>query len=170
MSASPETPSPYRILNLLHRLEDGILVGLLLSMIGLAVSQIFLRNLMGSGITWADPLVRVLVLWIGLVGAMVASRTDNHIRIDVISRYLPPAMKNYTTLLTHAFTCGVCGLMAYHSLAFVLVEKADGYTAFAGVPAWICESVIPFTFTIIALRYLIFALLGLANPRKTPTP
>ena len=67
----------------LHRIEDGILVAILCLMIGLAALQIVLRNFLGAGIVYADMLVRILVLWIGLVGAMVAARQNKHISIDV---------------------------------------------------------------------------------------
>jgi len=73
----------------LYRVENGILVVLLLSMLAMAVFQIVLRNLFESGIVWGDILVRILVLWVGLAGAMVASRKGNHINIDILSRYLP---------------------------------------------------------------------------------
>ena len=154
------------LIRFLHRLEDGILVSLLLTMIGLAVFQILLRNIFESGITWGDPLIRVLVLWIGLVGAMVASRTDNHIRIDVISRYLPQGLKPYVNLVTPGFTALVCGTMAWYSFQFVRWEYADGLTAFAGVPAWLCESIMPIGFGIMALRYLIFCFTGIFKLEK----
>ena len=47
----------------LHRAEDALLVLLLSVMIGLASTQILLRNLLDSGFVWIDPLLRVLVLW-----------------------------------------------------------------------------------------------------------
>ncbi len=78
----------------LHRLEDGMLVGLLLLLIGMAVAQIFLRNFLGSGILWGDALLRVAVLWIGLLGAMAASRRGAHIGIDVVSRFCRGASEN----------------------------------------------------------------------------
>jgi len=52
-----------RILTYIHRLEDGLLSLLLLSMIGLAAAQIFMRNLFDYGFVWADPLLRIMVLW-----------------------------------------------------------------------------------------------------------
>ncbi len=141
---------------LFQKIEDGILVSLLMTMIGLAVLQIFLRNVMDSGIVWGDSLVRVLVLWIGLLGAMVASRNDNHISIDILSRHLPKGVKRFTTLGTHIFTTLVTALMAWFSLKFVRLEMADHYTAFANVPAWTCEIIIPLAFLIMSLRYAFF--------------
>jgi TRAP-type C4-dicarboxylate transport system permease small subunit len=64
-----------RILVFLSRVEDVILVILLSTMIGMAAFQILFRNLFDAGIVWGDILVRILVLWLGLVGAMVATRT-----------------------------------------------------------------------------------------------
>ena len=148
---------PQKIVMLLQKIEDGILVGLLLLMIFIAVLQIFLRNLFDSGILWGDPLVRILVLWIGLIGAMVASRNNHHISIDLISRFLPDHLKKLTNLMISIFTSLVCAVMAYYSLMFVIMEKNDGVIAFANIPAWICESILPISFVIISFRYLLFS-------------
>jgi TRAP-type C4-dicarboxylate transport system permease small subunit len=146
------------IIRMLHKIEDSILVGLLLFMIGLAVTQIGLRNFFGTGIIWGDGLVRVLVLWTGLLGAMAASRADNHIRIDVIFRYLPPAAKRITNRMIHGFTALVCLVMTWHSARFVHMEMNDNMMAFAQVPAWMCEMIIPVAFGVMGIRYLILFL------------
>ncbi|MBT3386866.1 MAG: TRAP transporter small permease [Desulfobacula sp.] len=148
---------PLNIQAFLQKIEDGILVGLLLLMIFIAVLQIFLRNLFDSGILWGDPLVRILVLWIGLIGAMVASRDNHHISIDVISRYLPEQIKKLSNLIISIFTSLVCAVMAYYSLIFVMMEKNEGILAFATIPAWVCESIIPVSFIIISFRYLLLS-------------
>ena len=147
-----------RMISILHKIEDALLAILLLLMIGLAVFQIVLRNGFDAGIVWADPLVRVLVLWLGLIGAMVASRTDNHISIDIVSKYLPTGLKRFTGLLIYLFTTIVCALMTWHSARFVIMEKVDGMSAFFSVPIWLCELVIPFAFGIITIRYALFFL------------
>jgi len=148
---------PQNIVTLLQKIEDGILIGLLLLMIFVAVLQIFLRNLFDSGILWGDPLVRTLVLWIGLIGAMVASRNNHHISIDVLSRFLPDQIKKLANLMISIFTSLVCAVMAYYSLMFVIMEKNDGVLSFANIPAWICESILPISFVIISFRSLLFS-------------
>lgn len=154
--SSKNKPSVF--ISYLQKLEDGILITLLLVMIIMAVLQIGLRNLFDSGILWGDGLVKVLVLWIGLVGAMIASRNNNHISIDVISRYLPVSIKKVSDFLVYTFTTAVCGTMAYFSYTFVVLEKEGGMTAFAKVPAWICESIIPIAFAVICIRYALLSL------------
>ncbi len=145
----------------LHRLEDAILVGLLLFMIGMAVTQIFLRNLFEAGIVWSDVMVRILVLWVGLIGAMVASRHDNHITIDILDRYMPERAKVYANFVIKLFTALICTIVAYYSLLFVQMEFVDGGMAFAQVPNWLCEAIIPFAFAVIALRYFLLSFMNL---------
>jgi len=158
-----------QIVMTLQKIEDGILVGLLLLMISMAVLQIFMRNMFDSGIIWGDALVRVLVLWIGLMGAMIASRNNHHISIDVLSKYLPKQIKKLTNLIIFIFTSLICGVMAYFSLIFVIMEKQDSFMAFANIPAWACESIIPIAFAIISLRYIILSITCIANLFKPLT-
>lgn len=154
----PSKTEPKGLIAVLHIIEDGLLIVLLLSMVIIAVLQIILRNFFSSGILWGDGFVRVLVLWIGLLGAMIASRRNHHISIDVISRYLPSSLKRLSGLITSVFTTAICSTMTIFSLKFVLDEKQSGITAFAKVPAWICESIIPIAFGIISVRYLILSI------------
>jgi TRAP-type C4-dicarboxylate transport system permease small subunit len=137
----------------LHKVEDIFLALLLGAMIVLAPLQIFLRNFFDSGIGWVDPFLRVLVLWVGLMGAVAASRADRHIRIDVASKLLSPRLAALLAAVTSLFTATVAGLVAWHSGRFVTDEWEFGSTAFSGVPAWMFEAVIPMAFGIIALRY-----------------
>jgi TRAP-type C4-dicarboxylate transport system permease small subunit len=151
------------VVRILEKIEDGILIGLLLLMIFLAVLQIVLRNLFDAGILWGDPLIRIMVLWIGLMGAMIASRNNHHISIDVISRFLPSQVKRLTTLLIAVFTSAICAGMAYFGLLFVMMERTDGFMAFSSIPVWICESIIPISFAIISIRYILLSFTSLAN-------
>jgi len=154
---------------LIRRLEDGLLVLLLALMILIAGGQIVLRNFFDSGLVWADPLLRILVLWLALLGAIVASRSDNHISIDMLSRYLGPLLQALSRLITGFFTALVCGLVSYYGVSFVHMDFEAGTRAFAQVPAWLLELIIPLGFALIALRYLLTSLHNLAALcRKRP--
>ncbi len=158
----PRHPSPdpggaglERTLGRLHRLEDLLIAALLMGTLGLALFQIVLRNTMGTGIIWGDALVRVLVLWIGMAGAMAATRERKHINIDVLTRFLPPALRRVADGLTTAFAAAVCLVACGVSLRFVWFEYTVGDLAFGRVPFWVCELILPLGFAVIALRYLI---------------
>lgn len=142
-------------------LEDTLIVVLVLAMILLAASQIILRNLWGMGLVWADPLLRVMVLWVGLLGAMAATRRNNHITVDVLSRYLPLHIKRGVQRITGMFAMLVCLVLSWHGVRFVLMEYEAGAEVFSGVPAWWCELIIPLGFAVMAAR---FALVTIAPP------
>jgi TRAP-type C4-dicarboxylate transport system permease small subunit len=154
-----DNPRLNKVIRLTAAVEDGLLVIALIVLIALAGNQILMRNLWQSGLSWGDPLIRVLVLWVGLLGAMAATRDDNHIRIDILSRWLPARARILTRLVTDLFTALVCALLAYHSARFVLLDRDAGIIAFARIPAWLCELILPLGFGVIALRFaLLFAL------------
>ena len=142
----------------LRRLEDGILVSLLILMIGMAAGQVVLRNFFDSGLYWSDSLVRVAVLWVALVGAMVASRDDSHIRIDLVSRLVSPAYKHWVERLTRLFTFIVLCLFTWGSGNFVYYEYVDEAIAFGDVPAWMLEVIMPVGGGVMAVRYLLLAI------------
>ncbi len=139
---------------LTHLLEDSLLMLLLGSMIVLASGQIILRNFFDFGFIWIDPLLRLLVLWTGLIGATVASRDNKHIRIDLLSRYLSKDVHLFIQFLVGLFTSFICTIIAWHGASWVLLDYQDNLLGFQDLPAWIMESIIPLAFGLIALRYL----------------
>jgi TRAP-type C4-dicarboxylate transport system permease small subunit len=136
-------------------LEDGLLVMLLSAMILLAASQILLRNLWDAGLVWGDPSLRVLVLWLTMLGAMAATREHHHIHIDLLSRFLSPRWQRLIQGLTDLFAGLVCGLLAWYCGRFVWFEWQDGSMLFGALPAWFCELAMPLGFGVMSLRFLL---------------
>ncbi len=158
-----------RLSNVLQKLEDGLLVGLFLAMMLMTVLQIFLRNVSGTGIIWGDTMIRIVVLWAGLLGAMVATRQNNHITIDILTRYLSSRSKAAVHSVTLFFTGLLCLLTGYYSFQFVLTEREFQSIAFAQIPSWICQAIIPFAFFTIAFRCFVLSL-TLINSILNPEP
>lgn len=124
-------------------------------MIGVAAFQVVARNLFDFGLLWGDGLVRVLVLWVTLLGAMVASRNDEHIRMDIVARLVDQRWNRVLRRVTSGFTVAICVLFAYHSARFAWIDYQEGVIAFAAVPAWVCEAIMPIGAAVMAVRYLL---------------
>jgi TRAP-type C4-dicarboxylate transport system permease small subunit len=139
-------------INRLHRAEDALLVVLLSTMIVLAGTQIILRNFLDSGFVWIDPLLRVLVLWLGLLGATVATRNNKHIRIDLLSKLFD---RNTHRLIQSLVGQGTCIVIAWYGLNWIRMDYADGLDSLLGIPAWMLEVIVPVAFGLIGLRYFI---------------
>ena len=144
----------FRLRKLMLLIEDGIMALLLSAMILLAAGQILLRNLFDYGLVWADPTLRILVLWITLLGAIAASREQRHIRIDLFSRFLSERQKLLVNTVIDLFTAVVCGLITWHASRFVYFEWQDGNLLFGVLPAWLGEIIIPIGFGVLTLRFI----------------
>lgn len=147
-----------RGLSLLNKIEDWLLIVLLALMVFSSAGQILLRNFFGSGLTAADPFARLMVLWVAMLGAVVAARSDKHINIDVLSRLLSDKNRQLLKTVIHLLSAVVCLIISYTSLQFVIAEFEAGSRAFASVPGWLAQSVIPLGFGLITLHYLLLAI------------
>ena len=145
--------------------EDAVLVVILTALILLAAGQIFLRNFFDTGFIWTDELLRLLVLWLAVAGAVAASRKDRHISIAVLDQFLPDRLKQVSRFILDVFTAVVCGLICWHSIAFVRTTHEYGDTMLGDTPAWILQLVLPVGFGLIAWRYSLFAIKGLLGRR-----
>jgi len=153
-----------RIRTFLARLEDGILMLILVGMVLLAFIQIFLRNIFGIGLIWIDPLVRQMLLWVTLVGAMVATRDHKHITVDAISRYLPPGRIKYATgFICDIFATIVCALLTYSTFLVFQMEFQDpvGGEIMTGLPLWASLLTLPVAFAVMTLRFFRFTIFSL---------
>jgi len=137
------------------KLVKSLLIIILLSMVGFVVLQVILRNFFHSGISWADVATRHMVLWVAFLGAMLATRSRQHISIDALTRMVPRKARNSVRIALDMLSCAVSVILAKASLAFVLEERAMGTELFIGIPTWVAQIVIPFGFTMIAIEYAI---------------
>ena len=70
---------------------------------------------------------------------------------------LPIKIRDNIWRVTEFITAVVCGIVAYYSIKFIQYEYQDGLIAFANVPVWLCETIIPVAFIVMALRYFVYA-------------
>jgi TRAP-type C4-dicarboxylate transport system permease small subunit len=152
--------------------ENGLLVLLLCAMMLLAVGQIVLRLAFNSGLLWADELLKILVLWIALVASVAASRSRRHLRIDLVSRYVPPRYARVPGVIVDAFAASMCGLIAWFSAQYLLLSVGD--TVLIDTPAWLAHAVLPVAFLLMCYRFTLHFLTGVlgffgASSRQAPS-
>ena len=145
----------------LGRLAAGIELALLTlilgSMVLLSFSQVLLRLFRSPLSLEIDPLLRNLVLWAALAGAIVATRQGKNITIDVVTHVLPPRARSAVRACTNLFSSIICGLLAAATWGTVKMERAFASVTFADVPVWIAELIMPVGFAIIAAHFLVRA-------------
>ena len=111
--------------------------------------------------------MRIAVLWIAMVGGMVACREGGHIKINLFDLYVQGRSKR------GAGGPGAPGVPRSRvrrwprsSWVFVGYERMDGMTTFLNLPAWWFESILPVGFGVMTLRFLRDAVV---DAPRTPT-
>lgn len=156
----------HRVDEILGRAENTVVVILLSSMILIAFTQIILRNLFSTGISWGDALVRCLVLWTGFIGAAIATREGKHICIDAASVLLSSRGRGVIARIVNAVSFATCLFLAIAAVKFIDYEIQLKNVIFLGIPAWISEIILPVTFGIMAFRYLLHFINGIISIRR----
>lgn len=140
------------------RFETIILVAVLSIMVLLAFLQVVLRNLFDEGILWGDTFLRHLVLWVGFLGASLATREKKHINIDLFTRFFKGKSKALILSITNLFAAVVCWFLTSAAWTFVMDEKEFNSTIFSDIPAWYFQIIIPIGFLLMAFRFLIISI------------
>jgi TRAP-type C4-dicarboxylate transport system permease small subunit len=144
---------------ILNKIEGAILIALLLIMLVMAFGQVVLRNFFSGGIVWGDILLRHLVLWIGFLGAALATSGERHLNIDVLTRYLPERLKGAVATIADIFAAIVCYLLFRASLTFMEFEVASKHMVYGEIPSWFAEIIIPAGYCLLMFHFSIRAIL-----------
>jgi len=152
-----------KIRQILLKIEVVVTIGILVSMMVIATIQIIMRNLFDSGLLWTESYIRVAVLWLALLGAMLASRNHKHLAIDTLIHRLTKPTQYWLQRFNDLFSAIICFIISYHSSLFIYSEYQQGSIAFAIIPSWLCEVIIPVAFVLIGCRYLLIAIVPLSD-------
>ena len=148
--------------------ENGALVILLGAMMLLAVGQIVMRIFFSSGFIWADPLLKLMVLWIAMIASIAASRSDRHLRIDIVSHFVPKKYARLPRIIVDAFASALCAVLAWQSYRFVQLFMGD--TVLIDFPSWIAHGILPLSFALMSYRFFLSFAGDTIDLFRTDTP
>lgn len=151
--------------------ENTALVVLLGTMIGVSVFQIINRQLLGGSfsLSWADELVKIIVLWLAMVGSIAAARDNKHIRIDLITHVLSGPAVAWAKAIVDLFAAAVCAVIGWNAYRLIREEISWGDTIFTDVPLWLLHAIVPLAFVLLSYQFLLRTaklLIGIFEPAK----
>lgn len=139
--------------------ETGTLVVLFLILLGIPVLEILFRNMLSLGWSWSHELVQMAVLWVMMVGAIVAIRHGGHIRLDILERFLPARFTVYTARIGNLLAAIVCFIFAYYAIQEVIFEFHDQTPGIGVIPFWIFVAIIPLSALVMGVRFALVVFL-----------
>ena len=163
--------------DILAKVEGWLIVLLLWIMIAATFIQVSLRslythahlkwaNLLLGHIDWAEPLARILVLWLTFLGASLVTREGKHIKIDILAAVLPGAWSPFREMLLAFLAASLSALLLVASLAFIKMEMAYGGHVLSTVPTWVSQAIIPIGFALMTFRFGLRGLLEIMAIRR----
>ena len=139
----------------LEKIEGHLIVLILSLMILLSFGQMLLRNIFDMGIIWGDTLLRQWVLWVGFLGAAVAVRQNKHISIEVLANLPSPYWRRILKAFTQLSAGVISGFLAWAAWSFMIFEKESESVLFLDLPVWIFQAILPYSFMVIAIRFIL---------------
>lgn len=136
-------------------IENVLLVSLLAALMLLSVGQIVAREVFESGLYWSGEIIRIMVLWLAMIGAVAACRDNRHIRIDAISHLMSERAIAYARLLVDTFAALVCATVAWHAWRYLQIEIEFEETVLLDTPAWMAHVIVPVAFALLSYRFLV---------------
>lgn len=133
--------------------ERAVVVALLIFTVGVAFLQVVLRGVFSAGLLWADTLLRHLVLWLGFLGAALATFERRQFAMDALVRKLRPGPRRRVHAGVHAVSALVAACLLWASVKFLKEEFASPSPLFTAggvaVPAWTIELILPVGFLLL---------------------
>jgi len=105
--------------------EIFIIILLLASLIFGEIFAAILRETVHSNVAWIEQCLQYVVLWIGLVGASLATRYKGHINIEIISRFANPNLQRGIHIFLNLFTTIVVFFMMIASYNYLQDIRLD---------------------------------------------
>ena len=147
--------------NYIAKIEGYVLVAGLLIMIAAGTTQVILRNFFNTGLEWGDMLARALVLWVGYIGASLATRRGKHINIELVSKFITnPKLAVIRERVVTLIAFLISGTLSVTAIIFTRAEIDNNMIAFLNIPTWVVFLIVPISFVLITLRFLIELITG----------
>lgn len=108
-----------------ERLEEIILVLLLIVMTALIGSQIFMRYVMQASLSWSEELARYCFIWMAYISVSYAVKKDVHISTTAFVSMLPARGIIVARIISHLVFAGFAILVITEG--YELVQKLFGF-------------------------------------------
>jgi len=128
-----------------------------------------------GGFIWAQKLALVMMIWVALLGASMATHERSHLALEMGEKLWPERARRHVKAVAHAVTSGFCLAGLLLSIHLVRSQAGQGLHVEANswLPTWQAFLILPYTFAAMAVRFLAQAVTqttGTARPEEARLP
>ena len=115
-----------------------------------------------DGYSWSKEFALILLLWVGFLGASVCAYKAKHLKIEALSRAVPPKLKGVFAGLGFLVGGAFCFLMVWLSYQYLTDPygpiATDARFPQTQLPDWLATLALPVAFGFTGLRFVVAAL------------
>lgn len=142
-------------MKILDRIEEAFCgTALLVTTIVLFVNVV-LRYVFSASTSWAEELIKYLMIWIAFIGGSICVREGAHVSIDFFYEYLSEKGMKIVLTIVNSIAVVFCFLMTIYGMKTIQFTIDTGQVSPAlQVPMWIPYLAIPLGFILMTIRYV----------------
>lgn len=119
-------------------------------------------TLLPGGFMWASKAALCLMLWVGFLGASIATYEKAHLALEFGEKIWPKAIRHLVKAFAHALTSAFCimlfvlsveSLVAHHANWSAADGFADTIPTLDWLPQWVVFMVFPYVFLAMTIRF-----------------
>lgn len=134
--------------------ETWFTVFLTVAMVILPCLEVLLRAVRGEGVPGGSKYVQHLMVWLGFVGAVIATGGGNHLGLATGNFLKPGLRRQIIGIFTHAISAVVCLVLTWASYKVVKANAQSEDFLAGGIPVWWSEVIVPVSMAAITLRFI----------------
>ncbi len=139
---------------LLGRLEEGFCAVALLATALILFVNVTLRHVFNASTSWAEELIKYLMIWITCIGGSICVRRGAHIRMDFLVGLFSLRGKRALDVVVYVASALFCGALTVYGFRMVLFTLRTGQVSPAlKLPMWSVYSAIPLGGGLMAFRF-----------------
>ena len=149
----------------------AVLSVVLLGMVAILMAHIFCRYILNSSLTWSEELLKILLVWFGMLSVSLLAIRREHVSIVIFKEHMPKRVAAVLSKVTQIITVLVCLVVIYVGANYVM-EAGYRPTPALG-PYGYAYAAIPISFlfvTVYEIRNLIVDLTGKGNHAAIEKP
>lgn len=134
----------------------------------LLFSNVVLRYVFNTGMTWVLETVQYLFAWVVLIGAAHGVKMGIHLGIDLLIEKLPVTLRKASILLSVGICLIFVGIVDYQSFFYIIrIHEWGDLTQDLQIPQWIPYLSIPIGLSLMFYHFMFIGWQIYTNQRET---
>jgi tripartite ATP-independent transporter DctM subunit len=136
------------------RFERVLVALLFLAMVLLPAVSTISRRFLGRGLPGAAVLAQHLTLWVGFLGALLATASGRHLALSTLDHLRAGRVRESARFLGMAVSAATCAVLAFGSVRLVRYEWGSTAMVAYGIPVAWSQLVLVVGFAAMAIRFV----------------